>query len=77
MCACVHVNIYICVSVCVCICIIDIDYKLVMVQIFTCLKSSCNFPREKPNELMDQQDMFCFNHTSASYTSNNIEENVD
>ena len=36
-----------------------------------------DFTREKissakSNELTDQQDMFCFNHVSAFYTSNNI-----
>ena len=29
------------------------------------------------NELTQQQDMFCFNHASAFYTSNNIVKNVD
>ena len=29
------------------------------------------------NELTDQHDMFCFNHASAFYTSNNIMKNVD
>ena len=35
------------------------------------------FSSEKSNELTDQQDMFCFNHASALYTSNNIEKNVN
>ena len=35
------------------------------------------FFRKKSNELTDQQDMFCFNHASTFYTSNNIKKNVD
>ena len=35
------------------------------------------FLSEKSSELTDQQDMFCFNHASAFYTSNNIVKNVD
>ena len=31
----------------------------------------------KSNESTGQQNMFCFNHTSAYYTSNNIVKNVD
>ena len=30
------------------------------------------FSRAKSNELTDEQYVFCFNHTSAFYTSNNI-----
>ena len=30
------------------------------------------FSSEKSNELTDQQGMFCFNHSSAFYTSNNV-----
>ena len=37
-------------------------------KIFSCAKS---------NELTDQQGMFCFNHASAFYMSNNIVKNVD
>ena len=33
------------------------------------LKQSCNFSREKSNELTDQQDMFCFNHASPAVLS--------
>ena len=32
---------------------------------------------KKSSQLIDQQDMFCFNHASAFYTSNNIVKNVD
>ena len=32
---------------------------------------------EKSNELTDQQDMFCFHHTSVFYMSNNIKKNFD
>ena len=44
--------------------------------------NSFNFTRKifssaKSNELIDQQDTFCFNHASAFYTSNNIMRNVD
>ena len=35
------------------------------------------FFSKKSNELTDQQDMFCFNHASAFYMSNNIVKNVD
>ena len=32
------------------------------------------FSSEKSNDLTDQQDVFCFNHASTFYTSNNIEK---
>ena len=41
------------------------------------LKCSCNFSHEKSNKLTDQQDIFCFNHASTFYTSNNIDKNVE
>ena len=41
------------------------------------MSAECNFSSTKSNELTDQQDMFCFNHTYAFYTSNNIVKNVD
>ena len=34
--------------------------------------ASAVFSSEKSNELTDQQDVFCFNHLSAFYTSNNV-----
>ena len=37
----------------------------------------CSFSSKKSNELIDQQDMFCFNHASAFCTSNDIDKNVD
>ena len=41
-----------------------------------------NFSREKlssakSNVLTDQHELFCFNHASAFYTSNNVMKNVD
>ena len=39
--------------------------------------ASAVFPAKNRKELTDQQDMFCFNHASASYTSNNIVKNGD
>ena len=39
--------------------------------------ASAFFSAKKSNELTDQQDMFCFNHASAFYMSNNIVKNVD
>ena len=38
------------------------------------LQRKCSFSSEKSGNLTDQQDMFCFNHASAFYTSNNIEK---
>ena len=43
----------------------------------TNIQRECSFSNEKLNELTDEQDMFCFNHASAFYTSNNIVKNVD
>ena len=40
------------------------------------LQRECSFSSEKSNELPDQQDMFCFNHASTFYTSNNIEKKL-
>ena len=34
--------------------------------------NSFDFSSENSNESTDQQDMFCFNHASTFYTSNNI-----
>ena len=34
--------------------------------------NSFDFSSKKSKKLTDQQDMFCFNHASAFYTSNNI-----
>ena len=41
------------------------------------LQWECSFSSEKSNEFTDQQDRFCFNHTSAFYTNNDIENNTD
>ena len=41
------------------------------------LRCKCSFSSEKSNELTDQQDVFCFNHASTFYTSNNMEKYVD
>ena len=36
------------------------------------LQRECSFSSEKSHELTHQQDIFCFDHASAFYTSNNI-----
>ena len=46
-------------------------------KIARALQRECSFSSEKSNESTDQQDMFCFNHASAFYTSNNVVKNVD
>ena len=46
-------------------------------KIVRALPGECSFSCENSNELTDQQDMFCSNHASAFYTSNNIVKNVD
>ena len=46
-------------------------------KIALALQRECSFSREKSNELTDQQDMLCFNHASAFYTSNTIVKKVD
>ena len=38
----------------------------------TSASARVQFFQRKSNELTDQQDMFCYNHASAFYTSNNI-----
>ena len=43
----------------------------------TSASARVQFFSEKPNELKDQQDMFCFNHVSAFYTINNIVKDVN
>ena len=43
-----------------------------MNKIARALQGEFSFSSEKSNELTDQQDIFCFNHASAFYTSNNI-----
>ena len=46
-------------------------------KIARALQRECSFSSDKSSELTHQQDMFCFNHAFASYTSNNIVKNVD
>ena len=45
-------------------------------KIARALQRECSFSTETSNELTDQQDMSCFNHASAFYTSNNIKKNM-
>ena len=45
-------------------------------KIARALQRECSFSSTKSNELTDQQDIFCFNHASAFYTSNNNMNNV-
>ena len=52
-------------------CLVDLG------KIAQTLQRECSFSSEKSNELTDQQDMFCFNHASAFYTSNSAVKNVD
>ena len=46
-------------------------------KIARALQREYSFCSEKSNELIDQQDMFCFNNASDFSTSNNIVKNVD
>ena len=48
-----------------------------MRKIAPALQCKCSFCSAKSNKSADQQDMFCFNHAFAFYTSNNIMKNVD
>ena len=41
------------------------------------LQRECSLNNAKSYELTHQQDMFCFNHASAFYTSKTFMKNVD
>ena len=58
-------------------CLVGLLIRFFAGKIARGLQHECSFSSEKSNEFTEQRDMFCFNHASAFYTSNNVVKDVD